>query len=247
MSNELFMYAGSVVLVLGLGVVAACDLRPKQAIPAKGHWELERQQMVDLLRHYGIQDPRILTVMGSIPRHLFIPEAFRNPDTAYGDFPCPIGHEQTISQPFIVAYMTEKLGIKPGDKILEIGTGSGYQAAVLAGLGAHVYSVEIIPALAEQAQAVLSRMGYTNEVHVRLGDGYHGWPEEAPFDAVIVTCAPEAVPETLVGQLREGGVMIVPTGVWMEQRLVILHKKNERIEKMDDLPVRFVPMVRAKQ
>ncbi len=199
--------------------------------------------MVGVLRWYGIQDERLLSVMGRLPRHSFIPEPFRDLHNAYGDHPCPIGEGQTISQPFIVAYMTEKLALKPNDKVLEIGTGSGYQAAVLAGMGARVYTVEIIPALALHARSVLAELGEDDHVHVRQGDGYKGWPEEAPFDSVIVTCAPEHVPEALVSQLREGGVMILPTGVWMDQRLVILHKNHDRIEKTDDLPVRFVPMV----
>jgi len=202
--------------------------------------------MVEVLRWYGISNKRILSVMGRIPRHLFIPESFRNHENAYSDHPSPIGEGQTISQPYVVAYMTEKLAIKSNDKVLEIGSGSGYQAAVLAGMGARVYTVEIIPALAAHAQGVLTRLGYADQVQIRLGDGYQGWPEEAPFDAVIVTCAPENVPEALIAQLRESGTMIVPTGVWMDQRLVILQKKNGRIEKNDDLPVRFVPMVHGR-
>lgn len=210
-------------------------------------WDPERQLMIEVLRSYGVSDEGLLSVMGSIPRHLFIPAAFRSHGVAYGDHPCPIGYAQTISQPYIVAYMTEKLRIKPGDKVLEIGTGSGYQAAVLAGMGARVFSLEVIPALAKHARTVLPRLGYADQLNVRLGDGYKGWPEEAPFDAVIVTCAPEEVPEPLVEQLREGGLMIVPTGPWMNQRLVILVKKSGRVEKTDDLRVRFVPMVHAKE
>lgn len=205
----------------------------------------ELLRMVEVLRWYGIRDERLLSVMGRLLRHRFIPEPFRDLHNAYGDHPCPIGEGQTISQPFIVAYMTEKLALKPNDKVLEIGTGSGYQAAVLAGMGARVYTVEIIPSLASHARSVLSELGEDDHVHVRQGDGYQGWPEEAPFDSIIVTCAPEQVPEALVSQLREGGVMIVPTGVWMDQRLVMLQKHQGHIEKTDDLPVRFVPMVHA--
>ena len=206
----------------------------------------ERLRMVEVLRWYGIRDERLLSVMGRLPRHRFIPEPFRDLHNAYGDHPCPIGEGQTISQPFIVAYMTEKLALKPNDKVLEIGTGSGYQAAVWAGMGARVYTVEIIPSLALHARSVLSELGEDGQVHVRQGDGYQGWPEEAPFDSIIVTCAPEQVPEALVSQLREGGVMVVPTGAWMDQRLVMLQKNQGRIEKTDDLPVRFVPMVHAR-
>ncbi len=242
MLNEFFILTCSSALLLGIGFVSACGAGP--CPPADNEqWDESRRQMVGVLRGYGIQDERLLSVMERIPRHLFIPEPLRSHTNAYGDHPCPIGNGQTISQPFIVAYMTEKLGIKPGDKILEIGTGSGYQAAVLAGMGARVYSVELIPALVAHAKGVLSRLGYAGRVKVRLGDGYKGWPEEAPFDAVIVTCAPEDIPEALVAQLKEGGTMIVPAGSWMSQRLVVLHKNKGRIEKTDDLPVRFVPMV----
>ncbi len=213
---------------------------------SKENWDEALRQMVETLRDYGIEDERILDVMGRVPRHLFIPELYRDEWSACEDHASPIGHEQTISQPYIVAYMTEKLGCKPGDKVLEIGTGSGYQAAVLAALGIRVFTIEVIPALATHARAVLRQQGYSNLVQGRLGDGYQGWPEEAPFDAVIVTCAPEAVPEALVSQLREGGVMIVPTGRPMKQRLVILRKENGLIKKTNDLPVMFVPMVHAK-
>jgi protein-L-isoaspartate(D-aspartate) O-methyltransferase len=209
-------------------------------------WEGERRQMVAVLRRYGIGDDHLLSVMGRIPRHLFLPKSFMDHGRAYGDHPYPIGEDQTISQPYIVAYMTEKLAIKPNDKVLEIGTGSGYQSAILAEIGACVYSIEIIPSLAAHARDVLSRLGYSDRVHVRLGNGYKGWPEEAPFNAVIATCAPTDVPEALVAQLSDRGVMIVPTGEWMDQRLVIIKKKNGCVEMSDDLPVRFVPMVRVR-
>ena len=173
---------------------------------------------------------------------MFIPENFRFRNEAYADHPCPIGHGQTISQPFIVAYMTEKISPKPGDKILEIGTGSGYQAAILAECGAEVFSIEIVPELAQHARAALQSEGY-KEVKVQTGDGYKGWPEHAPFDAIIVTCAPEEVPAALVEQLKENGRMILPVGIGF-QRLVILRKKNGIITREEDLPVRFVPMVK---
>ncbi len=206
-------------------------------------WDAEREEMVETLRDYGIRDKRILSVMGRIPRHLFIPQAYRSHETAYADHPCPIGELQTISQPYIVAHMTEKLGITPGDKVLEIGTGSGYQAAVLAGLGAHVYTVEIVPSLAKQAQALLGGPDYSSLVHCRFGDGHLGWPEEAPFDAVIVTCGPETVPEALVSQLKEGGLMIVPAGPASRQQLVLVRKTKGSIKQTKDLAVMFVPMV----
>ena len=161
--------------------------------------------------------------------------------SAYGDHPCPIGYGQTISQPYIVAYMTEKIAPRAGDRILEIGTGSGYQAAILAELGADVYTVEIVPALADHAVKTLAAEGYPG-VHVLVGDGYKGWPEHAPYNAVIVTCAPDRIPDALVQQLAEGGRMIVPVGAG-SQRLVILKKQSGRVDTQEDLPVAFVPMV----
>lgn len=206
-------------------------------------WAGERAEMVDVLRNYGISDSRILAAMTKVRRHRFIPESYRKHRDAYGDHPCPIGRGQTISQPFIVAYMTQKLALKAGDKVLEIGTGSGYQAAVLAEMDADVYTIEIIPELAEHARQALAAEGYGNKVHGKAGDGYKGWPEHSPFDAVIVTCAPEDVPPALVEQLKDGGRMIVPVGSWGDQRLVILRKEGDRVVQTDDLPVRFVPMV----
>ena len=197
--------------------------------------------MIDQLKAYGIRDAGILEAMKTVPRHEYIPESFRSMCDPYGDHPCPIGYGQTISQPYIVAYMTEKIAPKPGDRILEVGTGSGYQAAILAELGADVYSIEIIPELADHARRVLAQEGFPN-VHVLTGDGYKGWPEHAPFDAVIVTCAPEDMPQTLVDQMKDGGRMIVPVGEGF-QRLVILRKKDGEVEQIKDLPVRFVPMV----
>lgn len=199
--------------------------------------------MVEVLRRYGINDARLLAAMLKVRRHLFIPAAFRRHGAAYADHPWTIGHDQTISQPFIVAYMTGKLDLKPGEKVLEIGTGSGYQAAVLAEMGAAVCSIEIVPELAEHARQVLAAEGYTNGVRALAGDGYKGWPEHGPFDAVIATCAPEEVPKALVEQLKDGGKMILPVGSWGSQRLVILEKTAGRIQQTDDLPVRFVPMV----
>jgi len=208
----------------------------------KDDWPAERKAMVAVLRLHGVKDERVIAAMQKVRRHMFIPEEYRDRRDAYGDYPCPIGHGQTISQPFIVAYMTEKINLSPGDKVLEIGTGSGYQAAVLAECGAEVYSIEIIPELAEHARTVLAEEGYKN-VHVLTGDGYKGWPGKSPFDAIIATCAPEDVPQALVDQLRDGGRMILPVGAGF-QRLVILRKKGVKVEQEDDLPVRFVPMVK---
>lgn len=225
---------------VGLGCAAASNPQDEAV------WAVERRDMVDVLKRYGIRDPRILEAMGRVRRHCYIPEAYRRRGVAYGDHPCPIGEDQTISQPFIVAYMTEKMQLKAGERVLEIGTGSGYQAAVLAELGAQVYSVEIVPVLAQHARSVLEAEGYSNRVSVLTGDGYKGWAEHAPYDAVIVTCAPNDVPVALVEQLKEGGRMILPVGEWMSQRLVIVRKRDGKAVVADDLPVRFVPMVPGK-
>lgn len=186
-----------------------------------------------------IDNPRVLAAMRKVPRHELVPEEMRK--HAYSDSPLPIGHGQTISQPYIVAFMTEKLEPKESDRVLEVGTGSGYQAAVLAEIVKEVYTIEIVPELAKRAKEDLKRLGYKN-VHVRAGDGYKGWPEAAPFDAIIVTCAPDAVPEPLVTQLKDGGRMIIPVGAGWSQQLVLLRKRGDKLEKRAVLPVRFVPM-----
>ena len=198
-----------------------------------------REQMVqEQIEARGIRDARVLAALRKVPRHLFVPPEER--DEAYFDFPLAIGHEQTISQPYIVAFMTEALELRPRDRALEIGTGSGYQAAILAELAAEVYSIEIVPALAHEAEARLRRLGYPN-VQVRVGDGYRGWPDAAPFDAIIVTAAPDHIPQPLVDQLREGGRMVLPLGLW-DQELVRLRRSREGIQRESLLPVRFVPM-----
>ncbi len=188
----------------------------------------------------GISDPSVLEAMKEVPRHEFVPLAMR--PFAYADGPLPIGHGQTISQPFIVAYMTQALELTKDDTVLEIGTGSGYQAAILGKMVKEVYTIEIVPPLAESAKEVLDRLGFKN-VHVKEGDGYLGWPEKAPFDAIIVTCAPDHVPEPLVGQLKEGGRLIIPVGEKGGiQQLVVLRKKDGKILQQNKLDVRFVPM-----
>ena len=205
-------------------------------------YALARQRMVaEQLVPPGrdITNARVLAVMGRVPRHEFVPERLR-PD-AYADHPLPIGHGQTISQPYIVAFMTERLEPKPTDRVLEIGTGSGYQAAVLAELVAQVYTIEIIEDLAQRAAADLKRLGYTN-VHVRAGDGYKGWAEAAPFDSIIVTCAPERVPQPLIDQLKDGGRVIIPVGPVWNQELVLLRKRGGKLDQQAVLPVSFVPM-----
>lgn len=208
-------------------------------------FEAARKRMIDRqIVARGITNERVLKVMGSIPRHELVPASHRH--HAYEDQPVPIGYGQTISQPYIVAFMTEQLNPTPTDRVLEIGTGSGYQAAVLAGLAAEVYTIEIVKQLAERAKADLKRLGYTN-IHVRAGDGYKGWPEKAPFDAVIVTCAPDAIPQPLIDQLKEGGRMVIPVGSGFNQDLYVLEKKGGKVEKRAVLPVRFVPMTRERQ
>jgi len=187
----------------------------------------------------GITNGRVLEAMRRVPRHEFVPAELRS--RAYEDRPLPIGYSQTISQPYIVAYMTQQLDPAPNDKVLEVGTGSGYQAAVLSELVSEVYSIEIVEPLAQSAASDLSRLGYTN-VHVRAGDGYEGWQQHAPFDTVIVTCAPEAVPQPLVDQLSEGGRMIIPVGPTWNQQLILLRKQGGKLEQKAVLPVRFVPM-----
>jgi protein-L-isoaspartate(D-aspartate) O-methyltransferase len=206
-----------------------------------------RQQMVATQlsgRGDDIDDPRVLAAMRKVPRHELVPRNLRG--RAYDDSPLPIGHGQTISQPYVVAFMTEKLEPKKTDRVLEVGTGSGYQAAILAEIVNEVYTIEIVEPLAERAAADLKRLGYEN-IHVRAGDGYKGWPEAAPFDAIIVTCAPEAVPKPLVAQLKEGGRMIIPVGTSWNQQLVLLRKQGGKLEKRAVLPVRFVPMTGEAQ
>jgi protein-L-isoaspartate(D-aspartate) O-methyltransferase len=192
----------------------------------------------------GVRDPRVLNAMRKVERHLFVPPA--QASQAYGDYPLPIGWGQTISQPYIVAFMTEALGIKQHSKVLEIGTGSGYQAAILAELCDSVFTIEIVEELAENAANLLKIMGYKN-IQVKAGDGYQGWPEHAPYHAIIVTCSPTHVPVPLVEQLSEGGKMIIPVGVRNNQELVVLVKKGGKLIRREVLPVRFVPMVNSKQ
>jgi protein-L-isoaspartate(D-aspartate) O-methyltransferase len=207
----------------------------------KDFYRAARQQMVtEDIQKRGIDDPRVLQAMLKVERHLFVPENYRH--MAYADRPVPIGEGQTISQPYIVALMTYHLHLKPEDKVLEIGTGSGYQAAVLAELAKEVYSIEIIDELARTAQERLRQLGYTN-VWVKNGDGFYGWKEYAPYDAIIVTCAAPSIPEHLVEQLTEGGRMILPLGGEpFHQSLTVLTKQGGKIEKQLISDVVFVPM-----
>jgi len=210
-------------------------------VASTSEFAAERQKMVqEQLKPRDIHDERVLAAMSKVPREAFVPENMRA--QIYADSALPIGHDQTISQPFIVAYMTEQLRLQPTDRVLEIGTGSGYQAAVLAELAKDVYTIEIVEPLAKDASARLARLGYNN-AHVKIGDGYQGWPEVAPFDAIIVTCAPDKVPQPLAEQLKEGGRMIIPVGSgMMDQQLYLLEKKDGELAQRAILPVRFVPM-----
>lgn len=229
------------VIVVGvLGIVFGCgNGNQTMDLPNEHSRQGERDWMVDTqIVGGGITDPRVVAAMRRVPRHHFIPD-YESED-AYGDFPLPIGHAQTISQPFIVAYMTEALKLQPGEKVLEIGTGSGYQAAILAELGVKVFTIEIVKPLAQYARENLSKLGYDN-VWVRAGDGYQGWPEESPFDAIIITAAPDHVPSPLLEQLAVGGRLILPVGDYL-QNLVLIRRTEEGYQRTELLPVRFVPM-----
>lgn len=221
-----------------------CALVVHAANAEDDSFRLTRKRMVeDQIVARGVSDATVIRAMKKVPRHEFVPENFQN--QAYRDHPLPIGHEQTISQPYIVAFMTEKLNLKGGEKVLEIGTGSGYQAAVLAEIAKEVYTIEIVEALANRAARTLKEQGYDN-VHVRAGDGYQGWPEHAPFDAIMVTAAPDHVPQPLIEQLKKGGRMIIPVGS-MFQELRLIEKTEEGVIERDILPVRFVPMTGEAQ
>lgn len=216
-----------------------------QKAPLASDFAAQRQRMVQQqLTTRGINDQRVLAAMGKVPREEFV--TLESRAASYEDGPLPIGYGQTISQPYIVAFMTEQLRPKPRDRVLEVGTGSGYQAAILAELVSDVYSIEIVEPLAKNAEATLQRLGYKN-VHVKFGDGYKGWPEEGPFDAIIVTCAPDKVPQPLVDQLKDGGRMVIPVGERFAQQLYLLEKKNGQLKESATLPVRFVPMTSETQ
>lgn len=216
--------------------LAACASAPSD--PRAG----EREALVVSLAADGIRDTAVLRAMSRVPRHLFVPASLAS--AAYADRPLPIGHGQTISQPFVVAFMTEQARLRPGAKVLEVGTGSGYHAAVIAEAGARVFTVEIVEPLARTAEARLRRLGYGGSVTVRAGDGYRGWPEEAPFDAIVVTAAPEEVPAPLIEQLAPGGRLVIPVGpAGGAQELLVVEKRPDgSVDRRTVLPVRFVPM-----
>ena len=219
-------------------VVSALSLG-RAPLPDEAALARARQRMVaEQIEARGVKDPLTLAAVRRVPRHLFVPEASRA--QAYDDHPLPIGHEQTISQPYIVAFMTEALRLQGGETVLEVGTGCGYQAAVLSTIAARVFTIEIVPPLAQESARRLSALGFTN-VRVRTGDGYAGWPEEAPFDAIIVTAAAPRIPEALKTQLKDGGRLIVPVGE-ESQELVVVVRRGNAYEERRVLPVRFVPM-----
>lgn len=244
------MKAGLAGCAILLGVAGALYAQKPTTLPqqwftqksTEGTFATSATAMVERqLRPRGIDDPRVLRAMAKVPRENFVPKELRA--RAYEDGPLPIGFGQTISQPYIVAIMTQSLKPKANDRILEIGTGSGYQAAVLAELGAEVYTIEIVRPLAQRAAVVLNAHGYKN-VLVKGGDGYKGWPEHAPFDAIIVTAAPDHVPQPLVEQLKEGGRMIIPVGKTFAQELYLLEKHGGVVKKTAVIPVKFVPLTR---
>jgi protein-L-isoaspartate(D-aspartate) O-methyltransferase len=228
----------SPLLAWGMLLLAGCNTAAPQVQPEQKMTELRKRMVADQMRARDIRDDRVLAAMERVPRHRFVSEEQQS--AAYEDYPLAIGHGQTISQPYIVAFMTQALQVRPEDKVLEIGTGSGYQAAVLGELAGRVYTIEIVEPLARAAEALLKELGYAN-VHVRAGNGYAGWPEEAPFDRIMVTAAPDEIPPALVEQLKIGGLMAIPVGTAV-QELRIMRKTEKGMEVLQTLPVRFVPM-----
>ncbi|MGH9840877.1 MAG: protein-L-isoaspartate(D-aspartate) O-methyltransferase [Blastocatellia bacterium] len=241
------MNTGFIALLLGglLLFLPGCfdrqssgEQKPKATL-TEDDYKRQRLRMVEeQISGRGIRSEAVLAAMKKAPRHRFVPESYRH--LAYADHPLPIGQDQTISQPFIVAYMSEAAEIAAGEKVLEIGTGSGYQAAILGELAKEVYSIEIIPELAERARQTLGALGYRN-IQVKAGNGYLGWPGAAPFDAIVVTAAPDEIPKALVEQLAVNGKMVIPVGK-MYQEMVILTKTKESLIEKRTIPVRFVPM-----
>jgi len=217
-------------------IIGCADTKGKNGV--SWHDVARREMVHNQIVARGIMDTNVINAMLSVERHRFVPKELER--LAYSDYPLPIGEDQTISQPYIVALMTEKVALQSSHRVLEIGTGSGYQAAILSLITREVYTIEIIPSLAQSAAERLKELGYNN-VYVKCGDGFLGWPEAAPFDAIIITCAPPEVPQPLIEQLAEGGRLIVPLGDNF-QVLTLYTKVNGKLEKTDIAPVRFVPM-----
>ena len=226
-------------LLCALALLAAC------APHSERDFAVQRRRMVaEQIRARGVHDARVLRALLAVERHRFVPAPLRA--EAYTDRPLPIGSGQTISQPYVVAVMTELAGVEPGERVLEVGTGSGYQAAILAELAREVYSIEIVPELAARAAALLAELGYRN-VHVETGDGYRGWPDAAPFDAIVVTAAPPSVPPPLLEQLAPGGRLVIPVGEGEEQVLEVWEHTPAGVRVTRKFPVRFVPMTGESQ
>jgi len=225
-------------------ILLALMLLPAPAAAGDEEYRATRLKMVaDQIEARGVRDPAVLAAMRQVPRHLFVQKEDRK--LAYSDQPLPIGYGQTISQPYIVAYMTEVLELTGQEKVLEIGTGSGYQAAILAETAGEIYSIEIIPQLYQSARDRLDRLGY-EKINLKIGDGYFGWPEQAPFDAIIVTCAAGHIPPPLIEQLKAGGKMVIPVGrPWSVQSLVLAEKDDQgQVRTRNLMAVRFVPLMR---
>lgn len=235
-------YVVGFVLVLMLLTSSACQVYPEltgSSQQSEEEFTAQRRKLVAVLKSQGLKSETVLDALLKVPRHKFVPASHRN--RAYENRALPIAHGQTISQPYIVGYMSEAADIAPDDRVLEIGTGSGYQAAVLAELAKEVYSIEIVPQLADSARNVLREQGYKN-VQVKTGNGYLGWPEHAPFDAIVVTAAPDEVPQALIQQLAVGGTMVVPVGSTFQEMTIITKHESGVVERRT-IPVAFVPMV----
>jgi len=229
-------------ITVGLVLILVFAIRTYRVRKEEYPYELRREKMVaDQIVARGVKDEKVLWAMSTVPRHKFVSEDLIN--SAYEDRPLPIGFGQTISQPYIVALMTQLLGVGKKDKVLEVGTGSGYQAAILSGIVKEVYTIEIFEELGASAGKRLRELGYQN-IKVKVADGYYGWPEEAPFDAIIVTCAATHIPPPLMEQLKDGGTMCIPVGsVFWTQNLMLVKKKDGKITARSVLPVRFVPLL----
>jgi protein-L-isoaspartate(D-aspartate) O-methyltransferase len=240
MRGQVGGWLSAMAIAVGLGLVSGCSPQGGHSSEPPGpDWTAHRDQMVRTqIEARGVKDPQVLASMRAVPRHLFVPDSYR--DVAYSDSPLPIGEGQTISQPYIVALMTELLEVEPGDRVFELGTGSGYQAAILAEMGVEVYTIEIKTGLCQHADSVLRELGYET-AHVRCGDGYGGWPDAAPFDGIIVTAAPDRIPDPLLGQLRDGARMVIPVGDFY-QELKVITRSGDTFQERSVIPVRFVPM-----
>lgn len=225
------------ILFFLLGIINNCSSQYKN----RPNFDEMREKMVKYqIEGRGVTDKKVLNAMRMVERHLFVdPELHTQ---AYNDYPLGIGEGQTISQPYIVALMTEMLKLQGQEKILEIGTGSGYQAAILGEIADSVFTIEIFKSLGKHAEQILGALGYKN-IFVKIGDGYQGWPEKAPFDGIIVTCSPTHIPKPLINQLKEGGRMVIPVGEGYHQQLEIYIKKDDKLKQLDTVPVRFVPMI----